>query len=289
MSNVQRFAVVGNPIEHSRSPEIHADFAAQLGIPLSYERLLAPLDAFAVTLERFLDAGGHGVNVTVPFKLEAARWVAQLEPAAARVGAVNTIYRDSVGAWVGANTDGDGLVADLRRLGWDPAGANVLLLGAGGAARGALLALLGRGPRRITVANRTPASAISLRNDLLDAANGAALEVLAPSQLTDGYDLIINSTALGLGESEDLGVRAFQTLLPTLACARAHCYDMVYGAARPNGTAFCTFAGGRGAGQLADGLGMLVGQAALAFERWHGQRPELASTLARIRQPARDV
>lgn len=273
-----RFAVVGNPIAHSRSPDIHQQFARQFGIELSYEKLLAPTDGFAAAAQEFFSAGGAGLNVTLPFKQDAARWVDVLDPTAAAVGAVNTIYAGGATAegkpgppWRGANTDGAGLLADLDRLGWSVAGQRVLLLGAGGAARGALYSLLEAEPAAVVVANRTQATAERLISELALAAPSIPLATADPTALEAGFDLLINATSLGLSAD----AAAFADLLPAMRLDQTRCYDMVYGGR----TAFLEFAELRGATVTADGFGMLVGQAAVAFELWHGVRPSLEASL----------
>lgn len=282
MTPVPRYAVVGNPIAHSRSPEIHQHFARQFGIELTYEKLLAPVAGFASTVEAFFAAGGRGLNVTLPFKQEAAQWVHELDSTAAIVGAVNTIYPDPNNAepgaeqrWLGANTDGAGLVADLQRLGWPIRGQRVLLLGAGGAARGALCALLQEAPALVVVANRTRSTAERLVAEVAPTDPQIKLQAEAPAALKADFDLLVNATSLGLSS----GASAFAELLPTLRLKQTRCYDMVYGAA----TAFLDFAASRGAVATADGFGMLIGQAAVAFEYWHGVRPSLEGTLNALR------
>ncbi|MEM1433284.1 MAG: shikimate dehydrogenase [Pseudomonadota bacterium] len=278
MTSRLRFAVVGNPIAHSRSPEIHQLFARQFGIELTYEKLLAPVDDFAAVAKAFFDDGGSGLNVTVPFKQDAARWVDVLDPTAAAVGAVNTIYAGSAARaeddqqiWHGANTDGAGLLADLVRLGWPVQGQRIALLGAGGAARGALHALLQAAPASVVVANRTRATAEQLARELAPSAPAVPLLTEAPVALREPFDLLINATSLGLSA----GAEAFSALLPRLGLDGTRCYDMVYG----DNTAFLRFAADRSAAAIADGFGMLIGQAAVAFEHWHGVRPSLEDTL----------
>ncbi|MEM6707528.1 MAG: shikimate dehydrogenase [Pseudomonadota bacterium] len=283
-----RYAVIGNPIAHSRSPEIHEHFADQCGVRLSYERLLAPIDGFASTVAEFFAGGGKGLNVTLPFKEEAARWVTAADALGRSIGAVNTIRprpapaSDGAAAFEGTNTDGAGLVADLARLEWPLRGRNILMLGAGGAARGALWSLLEHGPRRICIANRTLARAQALCTALAarSARFGCTLVPRAYDAIDAHADVVINATSLGLGATAD----AFADLLPRLTLRRARCYDMMYSAGSEP-TPFIEFAHLRGAGATADGLGMLVGQAAVAFEWWHGRTPCIATTLAALRHP----
>jgi shikimate dehydrogenase len=266
-----RYCVIGNPIAHSKSPPIHAAFAAQTGQDLTYDRELAPLDGFAAHVLGLIASGVRGANVTVPFKLDAARLATRLSARAQAAGAVNTLsFID--GAIVGDNTDGPGLVADIvRNAGVDLTGRRVLLLGAGGAARGVVLPLLEAGAAGIVVANRTRATADAL------VATFASARVTACeyADVADGFDVVVNATSASLaGSLPPVPARAFGA--GTLAL------DMMY-AAQP--TPFMDFAASHGA-QVRDGLGMLVEQAAEAFALWRGVRPETAAVLARLRQPA---
>jgi len=270
---MDHYAVVGNPVAHSLSPSIHAAFAAATGQSLRYDRLLAPVDAFVATVEAFFAAGGAGLNVTVPFKEQAAQWVTELDPQARAAGAVNTIVRRGSG-FRGYNTDGPGLVRDLTaNWGVGLRGADVLLIGAGGAARGVARPLLAQRPRRLLVVNRTAARARQLAQSL--APEAADLEVAGGglAAAAGAFDLVINATSAGL-----------QQQVPRLdpaTVAGAFCYDMIYSAG--GHTAFCRWAAAGGARQVTDGLGMLVEQAALAFELWRGTAPATAPVLAQLR------
>ncbi|MCP1405767.1 shikimate dehydrogenase [Achromobacter insolitus] len=273
-----RYAVIGNPIAHSRSPQIHAMFAEQTGKPLRYDRLLAPVDGFAEAVAAFVAEGGLGLNVTVPFKLDAYALAAgRLSSRARLAGAVNTLsWRD--GAWHGCNTDGVGLVSDLLRLGLRLTGASVLLVGAGGAARGVLQPLAEAGCARIHIVNRTAAKAEALAASWRDSGVSPQTAVtggsLADAALAGGWNLVINATASGLQD-------AAPDLPPGLYAPGATAYDMMYGA-QP--TAFMKQAEADGAALTADGLGMLVGQAAESFYIWHGVRPDPAPVLAALRE-----
>lgn len=265
-----RYAVFGNPISHSKSPRIHALFAAQSGEDMSYEAILAPPDGFERAVRAFMAAGGRGANVTVPFKEEAFRLATRRTPRAQAAGAVNTLSFDG-DAIEGDNTDGAGLVRDLtRNLGCDIAGKRLLLLGAGGAARGAILPLLEEKPAELVIANRTEEKAFRLalefagRADLLP--EGCGFAQLAGRQ----FDLVINATSTGLSD-------AALPLPPHLFAPRALAYEMVYGRETP----FMKRARAEGA-RTADGLGMLVEQAAEAFLRWRGRRPATAPVLAAL-------
>ncbi|WP_088138237.1 shikimate dehydrogenase [Achromobacter xylosoxidans] len=273
-----RYAVIGNPIAHSRSPQIHAMFAEQTGKPLRYDRLLAPVDGFAEAVAAFVAEGGLGLNVTVPFKLDAYALAAgRLSSRARLAGAVNTLsWRD--GAWHGCNTDGVGLVSDLLRLGLRLTGASVLMVGAGGAARGVLQPLAEAGCARIHIVNRTASKAEELAASWRDSGVSPQTAVtggsLADAALAGGWNLVINATASGLQN-------AAPDLPPGLYAPGAAAYDMMYGA-QP--TAFMRQAQADGAALAADGLGMLVGQAAESFYIWHGVRPDPAPVLAALRE-----
>lgn len=277
-SPLARYAVIGNPIAHSRSPQIHTLFSQQTGKPLSYERLLAPVDGFADAVAAFVAEGGQGLNVTVPFKLDAYALAAgHLSTRARLAGAVNTLsWRD--GAWHGCNTDGVGLVSDLLRLGVHLSDAAVLLVGAGGAARGVLQPLAQAGCARIHIVNRTAAKALELA-DAWRAGGVSPQTQVTAGGLSDaarpgGWNVVINATASGLQD-------AAPALPAGLYADGAAAYDMMYGA-RP--TAFMKQAEADGAALTADGLGMLVGQAAESFFIWHGVRPDPAPVLAALRE-----
>jgi len=273
--DIDRYAVIGNPIAHSKSPAIHTRFAQQTGERIAYERLLAPLDGFVPTVRAFVAAGGRGLNVTVPFKLEAHAFADRLSTRAAAAGAVNTLRFDADGVF-GDNTDGAGLVRDIEtNLGVPLADTRVLLLGAGGAARGVVLPLLAGAPRALTIANRTAAKADALVAQFADAARyaGCALTGGGPDAIEPRpYDVIVNATAGSLDAAlPACDDRAFGAA--TLA------YDMMYGA-QP--TVFMRHAQALGA-RAADGLGMLVEQAAESFCVWRGVRPDSAPVLAALR------
>jgi len=267
------YCVMGNPVEHSRSPWIHARFAELTGQALVYERRLVPLDGFAQALRDFAAAGGRGCNITVPFKLQAAQAAAHRSERVHLAGAANTLHWKD-GQLHADNTDGLGLVADLQRnAGFALAGRDVLLIGAGGAAAGALGPLLATAPRRVVVANRTLERAQSLVQAHTALASLQKTELLAQSlqALEGNFDLIINASASSLAGAE-VPVSA-QVLRPgSLA------YDMMYGAAAQG---FMDWARAHGA-QARDGLGMLVEQAAEAFAIWRGVRPPSAQVLAEL-------
>ncbi len=261
-----RYAVIGHPVAHSRSPRIHALFAAQTGQDLTYEAILAPLDGFAATLRAFAAAGGRGANVTVPFKEEACRLADRRSPRAQAAGAANTLSfaEDGIAA---DNTDGAGLVRDLSaNLGVTLAGKRILLLGAGGAARGVILPLLDARPAELTIANRTEAKAIALAA-AFPGTTGCGLPPLAGRS----YDVVINATSAGLAD-------ATLPLADELFAPGCLAYEMVYGRETP----FMAQARRAGA-RTADGMGMLVEQAAEAFLVWRGIRPDTDPVLRELR------
>jgi len=266
------YAVMGNPIAHSKSPLIHRLFAEQTGQKLCYEALLVGLDNFAQAVAAFLIKGGKGLNVTVPFKQEAWKIADELSVRAQRAGAVNTLAMGDQGALYGDNTDGAGLVRDLtRNLGIVVQGKRLLILGAGGAARGVLAPLLEQQPTAVHIANRTAERAAELAatfGDLGELSAGGLGDI--PKQR---YELIINATATGL-----------QDKVPTLPTGIIHadscCYDLMY-AAEP--TAFMRYAIAQGSQCSFDGLGMLVEQAAESFRLWRGVNPDTAPVITALR------
>lgn len=269
----RRFCVVGHPVEHSRSPAIHAAFGAQTGRALRYERLDVRPGALADAIASFRSEGGTGMNVTVPLKEEAFGLAARARERAAAAGAANTLWFDPFGALVADNTDGAGLVRDLAtNHGVALAGARVLLLGAGGAARGVVPALLAAGIASLTITNRTAARAAALVGDL---GGDPRLDVLAWGEAPEPpCDLVLNATSLSLhGERPPLPARAIG--------ATTDVYDMMYG---DGPTVFLAWAAERGARRAMDGLGMLVEQAAEAFRLWHGVRPATAPVVAALRR-----
>lgn len=266
---MQRHAVFGRPITHSLSPRIHAAFAAQLGIAVDYRAIECGIEGLDAALEAFAREGGAGANLTLPLKQAVIARCASVSDRARACGSVNTLLRTDAG-WHGDSTDGVGLLRDLRREGIDPAGTDVLLLGAGGAARAAAFALADAGARRITIANRTHERAEALAGALGPAAQAwpwSALERLPPPAM------LLNATSAGHGsDAADL---------PEMPIAAdTTCYDLSYG---PAARAFLARAGAAGARRCLDGLGMLVEQAAEAFAAWHGRRPQTAPVLALLR------
>jgi shikimate dehydrogenase len=275
-----RYAVAGNPVEHSQSPFIHAEFARQTGQALVYDRLLCPLNGFAPTIHRFAadrSAGRvAGCNVTVPFKFEAFSLAARRTPRAELAQAANTLRFDAQadGGWLADNTDGVGLVRDIEgNAGVALAGRRVLLIGAGGAAAGALGTLLEARPAALVVANRTLAKALALVERHRGVAGANDLSAREPGDCGEGFDVVVNATASSLQGGE---VPVDGAVLAPGALA----LDMMYG---PAAQGFLGWAASHGA-HGRDGLGMLVEQAAEAFFVWRGVRPDTAPVLAALRE-----
>lgn len=274
---MDRYVVIGHPVEHSRSPAIHARFAALTGQTLVYERLLAPLDGFTATVQDFAAAGGRGCNITVPFKFEAWQLAARRTPRAELAQAANTLRFDAEadGGWWCDNTDGAGLVRDITvNAGVALAGRRVLLIGAGGAAAGVLGPLIEARPAGIVIANRTArkAEALALHHAALAREHGVALQIAPLEAPGEAFDVVINGTASSLSGA---GVPVPAEVLRPGALA----LDMMYGAGARGFLAWAAEHGATGR----DGLGMLVEQAAEAFLAWRGVRPDTAPVLAELR------
>ncbi len=271
---MDRYAVMGNPVAHSKSPRIHALFAEQTRQQLRYDAILVEKDGFAQAVAGFLQQGGKGLNITVPFKEEAWALAATRSDRAEHAGAVNTLVLDASGKHFGDNTDGAGLVRDLlHNHGAVLKNKRLLLVGAGGAARGVIEPLLLEGPALLVIANRTADKAVALARLFcelghtegcgLDDANGQT------------FDIIINATAASLAGQ-------VPALPESVVSAESWCYDMMY-ADKP--TAFMNWAGQLGAVHCMDGLGMLVEQAAESFCLWRNVRPDTGSVIQALRQP----
>ncbi|MEJ2418848.1 MAG: shikimate dehydrogenase [Exilibacterium sp.] len=283
---MDKYAVFGNPIEHSKSPQIHAMFAEQTGHKLNYTRQLVAKGEFKSAADAFFNSGGKGLNITVPFKQIAFNYIysdsghvdhsTQLTPRARCAGAVNTLALQANGTLLGDNTDGVGLVNDLiDNLGWVIDGKKVLVLGAGGAVRGCLQPLLQQRPARLIIANRTPAKALELAREFKDlgSVKACGFKDLQDPGFEGGFDLIINGTSMSLEGN-------LPVLPANLLNTDSHCYDMMYSA---EATVFLQWARSQGCRHLADGLGMLVGQAAESFFIWRGVRPSVIPVIKRLR------
>ncbi len=264
---MDRYVVIGNPVSHSLSPAIHARFAAATGEAMEYATLLVPLDRFEVDVKRFFDDGGKGANVTLPFKVNAYRWAGTRSERARVAGAANFLAMRA-GVVEADNTDGAGLVADLTgNLGVALKAKRVLMLGAGGAARGVIAPLIAQGPARIVIANRTVLRARELAARF-EGVEAAALDAIPAID----FDLIVNATSTSThGEAAPIPDRVLERT--------AFAYDLAYG---PSAKAFVERARGCGA-RASDGLGMLVEQAAESFHLWRGKRPATAAILAELR------
>lgn len=265
-----RYAVIGQPVSHSKSPAIHSAFAKATQQDLSYEAIEVAADALTTSLQRLHADGYQGVNITLPHKAEVPMLCEMISERAQFAGAVNTLKRTDAG-WYGDNTDGEGLARDLARLAYKVEGQRVLIIGAGGAVRGMLAPLLGLKPALLTVSNRNPWSPEKLAEQF------KSLGEVTPRTHTtlkgDQFDLIINATSAG-------HAGLMPRLPANLLVAGGACYDLTYGTAH---APFRAWAQAQGATRIADGLGMLVEQAAEAFEVWRGMRPATAPVLAAIR------
>lgn len=263
---MKKFAILGRPIAHSKSPQIHQCFAENIGIQLSYERILvAEEDGFVATIMRFQQQGGNGVNVTAPCKEDAFKWVTDLSERAQLAGAVNTIVLNTDGTSLGDNTDGVGFIKDIKDFqGWNLRGKRILILGAGGAVRGILQPLLLEQPALVMIANRTLAKAQNLAESFKQF--GAITFSSFADCATEIFDVVINS----------IPISAVAPGLPLIS-ADTHCYDLVYSGQL---TPFLQAVSALGATKIADGLGMLVEQAAEAFYIWYGIYPDTAKARA---------
>lgn len=268
---METYAVFGNPIAHSKSPFIHQQFAQQLEIDHLYGRVLAPVDDFIATLNSFFAAGGRGANITVPFKEEAFARADELTERASLAGAVNTLKRLEDGRLLGDNTDGIGLLSDLERLSFIKPGFRILLIGAGGASRGVLLPLLSL-DCAVTITNRTYSRAKKLA--ALFAHTGSVSAVALDDLAGHEFDLIINATSSGIGGE-------VPAIAESIVNPHTFIYDMFY---QKGKTPFLNWCEQQGAKHVADGLGMLVGQAAHAVLLWHGVLPAVEPVIEQLKQ-----
>ncbi len=267
-----KYAVFGNPVTHSRSPQIHAEFAAATSQNLSYEKQLVAIDGFEVAADEFFASGGKGLNITLPFKQEAYSYAARLTSRARRAGAVNTLTMQADGTVIGDTTDGVGMVADMvQNLGWQIRAKRVLVLGAGGAVRGILAPLMAEQPQHVVIANRTLEKALQLSKGFSELGYilGCGFDMLPGQE----FDLVINGTSASLAGG-------MPPLPDDLIPSGSACYDMMY-AAEP--TPFMKW-GQRLGADTADGLGMLVEQAAESFYIWRQVKPQTATVIAAQRK-----
>lgn len=274
---MDQYVVFGNPIAQSKSPVIHTSFAKQTEQTITYRSQLVDVDGFIQAADEFFQSGGKGVNITSPFKGDAYNYANRLSPRARRAAAVNTLALQEDGSILGDTTDGVGLVSDIvHNLGWKIEGKTILILGAGGAVRGVLEALLELKPESTCIANRTASKAVSLAKGFSDLGviRGIGLDDLESQ--TEGFDLVISATSAGLaGETVELPQCIIKNGDDEQSCA----YDMIYRAAP---TPFMEWATAQGA-KTSDGLGMLVGQAAESFKVWRGVEPETKTIIETLR------
>ena len=268
---IDQYRVFGNPIHHSKSPNIHSAFAAATHQQLNYQAQLVAEEAFEDTVTQFFAAGGKGLNITVPFKQRAVAIAQVLSPAATKAGAANTLYLNAQGQLVADNTDGTGLVRDIcHNLEGQLSAKRILVLGAGGAVRGVLQPILAQLPAQVVIANRTYSKAYDLAALYADI---GPIEATPMAQLKGSFDWIINGTSASL-------TGALPSLPKGLISNTSRCYDMMYGAQT---TVFNQWALNQGAAQADDGLGMLVEQAAQSFSLWRGVMPPTAAVLSTLR------
>ena len=267
---MNRFAVIGNPINHSLSPMIHNEFSKEFNIKISYEKMLSPIGEFALTAEKFIQNGGSGFNITLPFKIDAYSFSEELTSNAKAAGAVNTIKIEN-NVIFGENTDGTGLVNDLEKnLNQSLTDKEILIIGAGGATQGILKPILEKNPEKILLANRTLKKSLKLANDFSKFGKvcGFGLDQIKSKPV----DIVINATSASIdGEMPNL---------PGGLCEGALCYDLMYGIETP----FMKWAHDNSAKMVSDGLGMLVEQAALSFNYWLGKKPNTSSIISLIRE-----
>lgn len=269
---MDKYLVLGNPIDHSLSPLIHRMFAQQTKIEITYDKKLVAINQFDREIDSLVEKGFRGFNVTVPFKEDAFAKVNMANDCASAAQAVNTIKVTGDSDLYGFNTDGVGLIRDLvDRMGLTLSDSRILVIGAGGAAKGVVAALLGHGPDSIVIANRTMEKAKKLVTQFKEINQDAVIKCLELDKLDDGFDLIINSTSIGLAGEFNL--------LDDHVVKKKFCYDLAYGAS----ARFASWARNVGALKVADGLGMLVEQAAESFFIWRGLRPETQQVLDTIR------
>ena len=279
---MDQYAVFGNPIEHSKSPQIHGAFASQTDQTMNYSRLCVPIGQFTSAANQFFADGGRGLNVTLPFKIDAYHYAKKLTERARQAGAVNTlIVKDQI--IIGDNTDGVGLLTDMSRLGWQINGSRILVMGAGGAVRGILAPLLNQRPSQLIIVNRNRSKAQQLVQLFSTLENGGVCDCYSYEELQETlsgsdkkkpvFDIIINGTSASL--NNDL-----PPISNDIIHSDSHCYDMMYGAEL---TAFLQWAQRQGASALSDGLGMLVCQAAESFYQWRGIRPDVKPVIEQLR------
>tara|TARA_R110001592_G_scaffold98956_1_gene282084 strand:- start:940 stop:1758 length:819 start_codon:yes stop_codon:yes gene_type:complete len=266
---MDKYCVFGHPIKQSRSPFIHQSFAKTTKQTLHYDRCLVELDGFTDAVYDFIAKGGKGANVTAPFKEQALTLADELSDRARLAGAVNTlIFKE--GKIYGDNTDGEGLVQDLLRNSVQLKGSRILLLGAGGAAKGVILPLLAQQPASIVIANRT----VSKAESLIEQFNDSRLKACGFEQISGNtYEVIINATSASLSGK-------LPAIPPSIIAENTTCYDMAYG---KDLSPFLIWAKAHGALKIIDGIGMLVGQAAVSFNIWRGVKPDVGTVIEQLK------
>jgi shikimate dehydrogenase len=266
---MKKYAVIGNPVNHSISPMIHAQFSKEFGLKISYEKILSPIDGFQDTVKKFIDFNGQGFNITLPFKIQAYNLSKNLTPNARAAGAVNAIKIDN-NTLIGENTDGDGLVNDLsNNLKQSLKGKEILIIGAGGATQGILKPILDCNPEKILLANRTKEKSLKLASKFLQYGKvcGFGLDQIKAKPV----DIVINATSASIdGNIPNI---------PKGVVEGALCYDLMYG----KETSFMKWANENSARKVSDGLGMLVEQAALSFSFWLGKNPQTKPVIELVR------
>ena len=266
---MNKYAVIGNPVHHSISPIIHAQFSQEFGLEISYEKILSPIDEFQGTVKKFIDSDGQGFNITLPFKIQAHNLSKALTPNAKAAGAVNSIKIDN-NILIGENTDGDGLVNDFsNNLNQSLKGKEILIIGAGGATQGILKPILDCNPEKILLANRTKEKSLKLASKFLQYGKvcGFGLDQIKSKPV----DIVINATSASIdGNIPNI---------PKGVVEGALCYDLMYGKETP----FMNWANENSARKVSDGLGMLVEQAALSFSFWLGKNPQTKPVIELVR------
>ncbi|MDC1027044.1 shikimate dehydrogenase [Candidatus Thioglobus sp.] len=266
---MKKYAVIGNPVNHSISPMIHAQFSKEFGLEISYEKILSPIDGFQDTVKKFIDFNGQGFNITLPFKIQAYNLSKNLTPNARAAGAVNAIKIDN-NTLIGENTDGNGLVNDLSsNLKQSLKGKEILIIGAGGATQGILKPILDCNPEKILLANRTKEKSLELASKFLQYGKvcGFGLDQIKAKPV----DIVINATSASIdGNIPNI---------PKGVVEGALCYDLMYG----KETSFMKWANENSARKVSDGLGMLVEQAALSFSFWLGKNPQTKPVIELVR------
>ena len=266
---MKKYAVIGNPVHHSISPMIHAQFSQEFGLEISYEKILSPMDRFQDTVKKFVDSDGQGFNITLPFKIQAHNLSKNLTPNAKAAGAVNAIKIEG-NTLIGENTDGSGLVNDFsNNLKLSLEGKEILIIGAGGAAQGILKPILDCNPEKILLANRTKEKSLKLASKFLKYGKvcGFGLDQIKAKPV----DIVINATSASIdGNIPNI---------PKGVVEGALCYDLMYGRETP----FMKWANENSARKVSDGLGMLVEQAALSFSFWLGKNPQTKPVIELVR------